>query len=547
MTGRRIGIALLSFLFALAAAGQEAHSHHGEEETLGTVHFPVSCAEPVRAEFTRAVALLHSFGYEESRNAFAEVARRDPECGMASWGIAMTYYHPIWAPPSVGDLALGRTAAETASKVGAKTERERAYIDAIGLFYRDSDKVDHRTRALAYRNALEEMTRRDPNDHEASIFFALMLVGTAPPSDSTLANQKRAAEILNGMLEKEPQHPGVAHYLIHAFDYPTLAPLAVPAARSYAKIAPSSPHALHMPSHIFTRLGLWQESIDSNLASAEAARRTVAKNHPGAASFDALHALDYLEYAYLQIGDEGRAKQVLEEAATAVSFDEPNFAAGYALAAVPARFALERRRWSDAARLEVSQAKLPWESFRYATAITHFARALGSARTGQAEPARASIAQLAELQAGLVKNPIPGPYDWGSQVESMRKAAEAWLAYSEGRKDEALELARAAADLDDKTGKHPVTPGSVLPPRELLGDMLREMGRNADAIVEYEAALRVAPNRFNGLYGAARSAELSGNGTRARELYGKLLDNCGKSGIPEREEIRQARAFKKAT
>ena len=546
MPGRPISTALLVTLLAAATAAQDPHSHHGATEMLGTVHFPVSCAEEVRPEFTRAVALLHSFGYEESRNAFADVARRDPACGIASWGIAMTYYHPIWAPPTAGDFALGRAAAETAAKVGAKTERERAYIDAIGLFYRDSDKVDHRTRALAYRTALEEMTRRDPNDHEASIFFALMLIGTAPPADSTLANQKRAAEILNGMLEQEPQHPGVAHYLIHAFDYPTLAPLAVPAARSYAKIASSSPHALHMPSHIFTRLGLWQESIESNLASAEAARRSVAKNHPGSASFDALHALDYLEYSYLQIGDEDRAKQMLDEAAGASSFDEPNFAAGYALTAIPARFALERRRWLDAGRLEVSQAKLPWENFRYATAITYFARALGSARAGQAEPARAAIARLAELQAGLVQNPIPGPYDWASQVESMRRAAAAWLAYSEGRKEEALELARAAADLDDKTGKHPVTPGSVLPPRELLGDLLREMGRNGDALVEYESALRSAPNRFNSLFGAARAAELAGNEAKAREHYGQLLANCSKSGGgAEREEIRQARAFTK--
>ncbi|HEX7254052.1 MAG TPA: hypothetical protein VF376_14320 [Thermoanaerobaculia bacterium] len=546
MIPRLIRIALFpSFWLAVVAAGQEVHSHHGDE-TLGTVHFPVSCAEPVRAEFTRAVALLHSFGYEESRNAFADVARRDPACGMAGWGIAMTYYHPIWAPPTAGDLALGRSAAETASKVGAKTERERAYIEAIGLFYRDSDKVDHRARALAYRTALEEIARRDPNDHEASIFFALMLIGTAPPTDSTLANQKRAAEILNGMLEKEPQHPGVAHYLIHAFDYPALAPMALPAARSYSKIAPSSPHALHMPSHIFTRLGLWGESIDSNLASAESARRVVARNHPGAASFDALHALDYLEYAYLQIGDEARARHVLDEAAGASTFDEPNFAAGYALAAIPARYELERRRWSDAARLEVSSAKLPWESFRYATAITYFARALGSARTSQAEAARAAIARLTELQASLVKNPIPGPYDWGSHVESMGKAAASWLAYSEGHKDDALELARAAADLDDKTGKHPVTPGPVLPPRELLGDMLREMGRNADALVEYEAALRTAPNRFNSLYGAARAAELSGNAAKARELYAKLQSICAASGGgPEREEIRQARAFTK--
>ena len=545
MTRQPIAAAFFTVLLAPAAVAQEDHSHHGATELLGTVRFPVSCAEAVRPAFTRAVALLHSFGYEDARGAFTDVARQDPACGMAQWGVAMTYYHPIWAPPSPTELAAGRAASERASQIGAKTERERAYIASIAAFYRDSDKVDHRTRALAYRAALEEMARRDPDDHEASIFYALALIATAPPSDPTFANQKKAAEILNGLLEKEPQHPGVAHYLIHAFDYPPLASLALPAARAYAKIAPSSPHALHMPSHIFTRLGLWKESIESNLASADAARRRMAQMHPGAASFDALHALDYLEYAYLQIGDEPHAKGVIEEAARTAQFDERNFAAGYALAAIPARHALEERRWTDAAKIEPPRVDLPWDNFRYAPAISYFARAMGCARSGQPEEARAAIARLAGLQQALVQSPIAGPYDWAGHVESMHRAAASWLSYAEGRKDEALELARSAADLDDKTGKHPVTPGAVLPARELLADMLRETGRPADALIEYEAALRSSPNRLNSLYGAARSAELSGNPGKARDYYARLLANC-ENTASDREEIRQARVFTKA-
>jgi tetratricopeptide (TPR) repeat protein len=538
---------ILSILLGVAlvarASAQEDHSHHhGEAESLGKVNFPVSCSEAVRAGFTRAVALLHSFGYEDSREAFAAVAAKDPECGMASWGVAMTYYHPIWAAPTANELAAGRAAAEKAAAVGAKTERERGYIAAIGVFYRDSDRLDHRTRALAYKSAMEDLARRFPDDHEASIFYALMLLGTAPPSDATYANQKKAAEILNGLLDREPQHPGVTHYVIHSFDYPALASLALPAARSYAKIAPSSPHALHMPSHIFTRLGHWQESIESNLASADTARRRVARVHPGKASFDALHALDYLEYAYLQIGDEAKAKQVLDEAAQATAFDEGSFAAGYALAAIPARYALERRRWQDAAKLEPSKAELSWDKFSYASAITPFAQALGAARSGQPERAGAALSRLEEIHAGLVKSPIPGPYDWASQVESMRLAAAAWIAFAGGRKDEALSLARSAADLEDKTGKHPVTPGAVLPARELLGDMLLEMKRPSEALVEYEASLRIAPNRLNGLYGAGRSAELSGDSAKARALYAKLMENLG-DRKPQREGIQEARSY----
>src|SRR6266542_3884025 len=533
---------LLIALLVSAARAQEEHRHQGETESLGTVHFPVSCKAEVQPAFTRAVALLHSFGYEESRNAFAGVAARDSDCGMAHWGVAMPYYHPIWSPPLPAELAAGRVAAEKAAALGAKTERERGYIAAIGVFYRDSDKADHRARAGAFKAAMEDLSRRNPDDHEAAIFSALTLLATAPPSDATFAQQKKAAEILNGLLKTEPQHPGIAHYLIHSFDYPPLADQALAAARVYAKLAPSSPHALHMPSHIFTRLGLWQESIDSNIASADAARRQVARNHPGAASFDALHALDYLEYAYLQTDDQAKAKATLSEAALAQKFDDDSFAAGYALAAIPARWALERRDWAAAAGLEPPQQELSWQRFPYAPAISHFARAMGAARSGQLERARAAMGRLEEIHSGLVKSPVPGPYDWAGQVESMRLAGAAWLAYAEGKKDEALTLARSAADLDDRTGKHPVTPGAILPARELLGDLLLEMGRPAEALGEYEASLRSAPNRFNGLYGAARAAELSGEKVKARELYGRLVANCG-AGATGRTEIRQARDF----
>jgi hypothetical protein len=544
MINRKVFGLLAGIAFAAAplVRAQEDHSHHthgGAAESLGTVHFPVSCKADLQPAFTRAVALLHSFGYEESRNAFAAVAEKDPECGMAQWGIAMTYYHPIWAPPNPAELAAGRAAAEKAASLGAKTDRERGYIAAINAFYSDSDKTDHRTRALAYRAALDDLSRRFPDDHEATIFHAMMLVSTAPAGDAGLTQQRRAGEILNGLLAAEPQHPGLVHYLIHAFDYPMLADQALGAARAYAKIAPSSPHALHMPSHIFTRLGLWKESIDSNIASADAARRYVTRTHPGTVAFDAMHALDYLEYAYLQVDDQAKAKAVLDEAVAAKKFDDDSFAAGYALAAIPARWALERRDWAAAAALTPPKAELSWQRFAYAPAITQFARAIGAARTGKLADARDAVGQLEEVHAGFVKTPVPGPYDWTTETEAMHAAAAAWLAYAEGKRDEAIELARKGAELDEKAGKHPVTPGSVLPPRELLGDMLLELGRPAEALVAYEASLKNAPLRLNGLYGAARAAELSGDKAKAKQLYARLAATC--SATSTRKEVREAR------
>jgi hypothetical protein len=524
-----------------AAAQEEAHTHqHAEAEVLGRVHFPVTCSPKVQPAFDRAAALLHSFGYELAREAFAAVAAQDPACGMARWGVAMTYYHPIWAPPTPAELAAGRAAAEEAARLGARSEREQGFIAAIGAFYRDADKLDHRTRALAYKAAMERLAAAFPDDDEAAIFHALALLGTAPPTDRSYAQQKQAAKILNPLLPKHPDHPGILHYVIHSFDYPELASLALPAARAYAKVAPSSPHALHMPSHIFTRLGLWEESIASNLDSAAAAKKQVARTHPGATSFDDLHALDYLEYAYLQLGDDRKAREVLEEVAKASRFDDANFAAGYALVAVPARYALERRDWRAAASLALPALELPWERFSYARGITYFAGALAAARLGDLDRARKGLAELEALHAGLAKAPPAGPYDWAGNVEAMRLAAAGWVAFAEGRKEEAVKLLTAAADKEDAVGKHPVSPGAILPAREQLGDLLLELGRPREALAAYEAALAGAPKRFNGLAGAARAAELAGEPARARGFYQELLALCGASC--ERPEARRAKA-----
>jgi len=535
------GLALATAVLLLSgpATAQQDHAHsHGAPERLGTVDFPNSCRPEVAATFSRAMALLHSFGYEEARKAFQQVADNDPRCGIAHWGIAMSYYHPIWSPPTPEELAAGRAAAEKATAVGAQTDRERGYIGAVAAYYREPEPG---ARAQAFRRAMEELSARCPADDEAAIFHALALLGTAPPSDTTFANQKRAAEVLNRLLPRHPDHPGIAHYVIHSFDYPPLAKDALPAARAYAKIAPSSPHALHMPSHIFTRLGLWPESIASNIDSAEAARRLVATTHPGATAFDALHALDYLEYAYLQVADEARARAVLAETAQAKTFNDPTFAAAYAVTAVPARWALERRDWKAAAALELTKVDLPWPRFRYVPATTLFAQAVGAARTGDLDRARQAVAKLGELQKDLARSPVPGPYDWAGNVESMRLAAAGLLARSEGRGEEALRLLRSAAELDERTGKHPVTPGPILPPRELLADLLLETSRPAEALVEYEAALRESPKRFNSLAGAARAADAAGQPGRAADLYAELLGMAVPNA--QRPELGDARRY----
>jgi tetratricopeptide (TPR) repeat protein len=533
---------------ALGLAGglpaDEGHTHdHGEQ--LGTVSFPVTCNAAARTGVERGVALLHSFQYDDADKAFADAAAADPTCAMAHWGTAMSLYHPVWAAanpsaaPTPAELKKGAEAVEKARAAGAKTDRERDYIAAVATFYTDAATLDHRARAVAFEKAMAGVAAKHPQDKEAAIFHAVALLGTAFPGDKTYAVEKKAATILNGILPDTPKHPGVAHYLIHSFDYPTLAELALPAARSYAKIAPSSPHALHMPSHIFTRLALWNESIDSNLASRAAARERMKRLSPAATSFEDLHAQDYLAYAYLQGGQDAKAKAVLDEVEAASSFDQPNFAAAYALAAVPARYALERRQWGEAAALTVRPPGFPWAKFSYAEALIWFARGVGAARGGNVAVAREAVDKLGAIQTSLAES--KSGY-WASQVEIQRQAAAGWLARAEKKDDEALALLRSAADLEDSTEKHPVTPGSVVPAREMLADLLLEQGRPADALKEFEASLKVAPGRFNGVFGAARAAEKAGQRDKARALYAQLVE-LGKAADPARAELKAAQAF----
>jgi tetratricopeptide (TPR) repeat protein len=527
-------------LFPAAAAAQPAEDHvHTPPEKLGGVHFATSCASAVGSAFERGVALLHSFGYGQASAAFAAVAAQDPRCAMAQWGIAMSNLHVIWGPATEAEFAAGREAARKAAALTAGSARERDYVAAINAFYQ-GDGVNHPARVLAFEQAMAKVAERNPQDHEAAIFHALALLGVAynSPPDKTYARQKEAAEILNRLLPLEPEHPGIAHYVIHAFDYPGVAELALPAARAYAKIAPSSPHALHMPSHIFTRLGLWQESIDSNLAAAEEARRWVAKAHPGATSFDDLHAMDYLEYAYLQTGRDAPAREIVNRVASVTSFDVPQFAAGYALAAVPARYALERRAWKDAAALALGPPSFPWDKYPSAEAIVHFARAVGAARSGDLETAGAAVAKLAAIQRGLQGQK---GFDWATQVEIQRRAAAGWLAHAEEHDDDAVTLLRSAADLEDTTDKHPVTPGSVLPAREQLADLLAEMGRPGDALAEYEASLKTSPARFRTFWGAAQAADRSGDTAKAKTYYARLVELCG-FGDSARSEVAEARS-----
>lgn len=528
------------FLCGLVVLGVLHAEQHDHGHDLGHVHFPVSCAPTAQQTFERGVALLHSFWYDEAEKTFEQVTRADPTCAMGYWGVAMSFYHPVWVPPTAADLKKGAAAVAKAKSAAAKTQRERDYVAAIEVFYRNSEKMPHRERASAWRKAMQQLSAKYPEDTEAAIFFALALIGTAPAGDKTYASQKQAAEILNRILREQPDHPGVAHYMIHSYDSPQLAILALPAARSYAKIAPASAHALHMPSHIFTRLGMWQDSIDSNLASAASARDYVARVLPGAASQDQLHAMDYLEYSYLQTSRDADAKRVVEEVAAVTKVDQEVFQAAYALAAIPARYALERRRWSEAAALRVQPAWFPWKQFGFAEAITHFAGALGAARSGNPSSARGAIEKLAAIQKALAQ--APQDYDWATQVEVQRLAASAWLAHAEGRNEPALRWMREAADLEDRADKHPVTPGPVLPARELLGELFMELDQPALALPEFETVLRSSPRRFNSTYGAARAAELTGDRRKAKERYSELLQLRGQNGSA-RLELMNATVF----
>ena len=524
-------LAGLCTAFMPPACAQHEHPA-GDVSKLGKVNFPVSCEQSVLSQFNSAVAMLHSFWFEKASETFGSVAEKDPKCGMAYWGVAMTHWHEIWQAPGPADLKAGTAAVGQAKAAGAKTPRERDYIAAIETFYKDADKQDHGTRARAYETAMDQLQARYPDDHEAAIFYALALLATAPPTDKTYVNQKKAGAILEPLYVAEPQHPGVAHYIIHAYDYPPLAERALDAARRYAKIAPDSPHALHMPSHIFTRLGLWQESIDSNLASAASA---VRNNAPGSEA----HSKDYLIYAYLQGAEDRAAKRTLESLPTGRA-DDPEYVAWlYAAGASPARYAVERHRWSEAAALAVPFTTFPRERYSWTEANLHFARALGAARIGHSAAARGDLQQLASIRDILIHE--DNRY-WADQVDIQREIAAAWITLADGKADDALQQMASAAAHEDKTDKHNVTPGVILPARELYGDMLLELKQPRQAMIEFEAVLRTAPNRFNALAGAARAAKLSGEDQTAKAYYSKLLLICSHAD-GDRPDLRDARSL----
>jgi tetratricopeptide (TPR) repeat protein len=510
-------VLLLGCLAGVGAVADEGHQHPaGDPEKLGTVSFPTSCAPEVQKQFQRGVAMLHSFWYEEAERTFNEVAKTDPGCAMAYWGLAMSYFHPIWdgRGPDAAVLKKGWEAVEKAKSVAPKTERERDYVAAIEAFYKDSDKLDHRTRVLAYESAMERVYTRYPEDREAAAFYSLALLGTvaASPVDKTLTRQKKAGEIAEKVFAAEPNHPGAAHYVIHAYDYPPLAQKALPAARAYAKVAPAAPHALHMPSHIFTRLGLWQESIESNTASASAAHKVGWVG-------EELHASDYMEYAYLQMGQDEQAKRVLDQMPANKAGGSNYFAGVYATAAMPARYVIERRHWDEAAKLEVPSG-FPGGKLSWAGATIYFARALGCAHTGDLEGARQAIQKLEAARDQLTG--LQESY-WAGQVEIQRREAAGMLAFAQGKKDEALELLRSAADMEDASDKHPVTPGPVKPARELLGEFLLTVGKPAEALAAFESTLERSPNRFNALYGAATAAQTAGQREKARHYFQALV------------------------
>ncbi len=516
-------------LIGLVAATPSLAQHAGHEK-LGQVNFANTCDAAVQADLTRAVALLHSFWWGATIKAFNEVAQKDPACGIAHWGVAMAALeNPFGWPPSPKMLADGSAAVARARAAGAKSPREVDYIAAIEVFYKDHDKVEHRTRAVAYEKAMEQLAARYPDDREAAIFYALALNATAVATDKTYAQQLKAASILEAVFREQPDHPGAAHYLIHSYDYPAIAEKGLAAARRYATIAPTAPHAQHMPSHIFTRRGYWEDSIASNRASAAASDN----------DFDSFHAWDYLAYAHLQLGQDRAARGVLDRLLAVEKPNVTNFATAFALAAMPARYALERGQWPDGATLGLRPGDFPWARFPQAEAILVFGRGLSAAKSGNLAVARNDQARLAALRDGLLA--AKSGY-WADQVDIQRLLVAGWIARAEGRNDDAVQLTRAAADREDATEKHPVTPGPIVPARELLGELLLDLGRPAEAVREFEASQLREPNRLRGYCGLARAAELSGDLAKAKLQYTQLVTLTAKADT-ERPEVAQAKAF----
>ncbi|MEJ1240612.1 tetratricopeptide repeat protein [Chryseolinea sp. T2] len=509
----------------------------GKDE-FGQVAFAVSCSEEVKADFNLATALLHSFEYPEAEKVYARIMEKDPKCLMAYWGAAMCNFHPLWEPPNENDLKKGSAIITLGrSVVTDPSARESRYLETIATIYDGWHEQDHKARLLKFEEASAKLHQDFPDDNEAAIFHALAMRAAADPRDKTFEKQKRAGEILNTVLAKDPKHPGVAHYIIHVYDYPELAQLGLKSAREYASLAPASAHALHMPSHIFTRLGLWDESIQSNSQSVEAAK-CYAENAGIKGHWDEeLHGLDYLMYAYLQRGDEANARTQFEYFKTINEVFPMSSKDAYSFGAVPARYAVERKDWKSAAQLELAPASFSWDKYYWERSNTDFARLLGAAHLGDAEGAKKSLDQLKKSYDNLVA--AKESYK-ASLVEVQVKAGEAWVAFAEANKSKAVQMMNAAADLEDKIEKHPVTPGPLVPARELLGDLYMVLGATNEALHEYESALLRQPNRFNAINGAAEAATKAGNTAKARMYYDELLKLAPSSG---RAELAKATAF----
>jgi len=506
-------VALLSA--PLAWCGDE-HHHELSAEEVGSVHFATSCSKTVGISFNRAVALLHSFQYEQAREAFSDVARRDPKCAMAQWGIAMSYYHGLWKN---GNTAAGREAFEKAKAVAAAnpktTARELAYIEALDEIYRQDDK-DQATHDRAFEQKMGAVQAAYPSDSEAAIFHALTLDIAAPKTDKTFANQQKCGEILEPLFKLQPHHPGIPHYIIHCYDNPVLAEKSLGAARMYAKIAPASAHANHMPSHIFTRLGLWEESIRSNIRSEKLAAEAETTSTNGEARDQRLHAMDYQAYAYLQSGQVKQAEAVLANMNSLPPVGGLTLTGNYALAAIPARCAIELGNWKQASELQVRTDGVPW-----AQAITWAAIGEGSARAGDLDRASQAERTLASLVEAIAKK-----YNayWSNQVEVQRREVAAWIGERSGKSSDAIAAMRSAAELEESMDKDAVTPGPVTPAREMLAELLLLEKQAQDALKEYEAVLKVAPNRFNALFGAASAADAAGNSNVADRYFRKLSE-----------------------
>ncbi|HZJ59770.1 MAG TPA: hypothetical protein VFD24_05815, partial [Chitinophagaceae bacterium] len=502
-------------------------------EIFGSVSFTASVPDSLKKDFNIAIALLHSFEYNESEKMFAKVIDGSPGCAMAYWGIAMSNFHPLWAPPTQAELEKGAKAIDLARSITDKTKRESDYIEALAKFFENARQVDHRSRVLSFENAMEQLYKTYPSDIESAIFYALALNAAADPTDKTYTKQKKAVSILNPIFQREPLHPGIAHYIIHNCDYPALAELALPAARKYASIAPASAHAQHMPSHIFTRLGLWDECILSNLVSVSAAQCYASKAKIKGHWDEELHGLDYLVYAYLQKGDDQQAKQQADYLQTIREVYPVNFKTAYAFAAIPARYALERKMWREAASLSLNPTNFPWQDFPWQESIIHFARSLGAVHLNNINEAKAELENLRSLHNNLLNG---SDKQQETQVAVQIKSIEAWIEYKQKNDKKALELMKEAADLEDRSEKHPVTPGEVIPARELYGEMLLEMNKPTLALENFELDLKTHPNRFNALYDAGIAAEKTGNKEKATVFYKKLIEisdpkNCKRTEV----------------